>query len=224
MKLFINFTLLLILTSCIGKNDHDARSVNKNTENIKSSLENQTSDHIRETESIDLNKQAEEAKQFCINNKMNTDFTLLIDMSKHSGKARFYIYDFKLKSVIDSGLVSHGCCSNPWGADGTKTNPTFNNIPESHCSSLGKYKVGKRGWSNWGIHVNYKLHGMEKSNSKALSRQIVLHSWNDISETEVFPAGTPEGWGCPAVSNNFMTRLDKKLKTMDKPVLLWIYK
>jgi len=165
-----------------------------------------------------------EALQYCKQKGFNTEFCVLVDMSVHSGKNRLIIWQFKNDSIIKSGLCSHGCCDSEWGVDETKTNPTFNNIPESHCSSLGKFKIGKRGYSNWGINVNYKLHGLEETNSKAYSRLIVLHSWDEVMNYEVYPEGTAEGWGCPAVSNELLRFLDKKLKTNNKPTLLWIYK
>lgn len=166
---------------------------------------------------------AREAYQFCKKNNLNTELCLLVDMSIHSGKNRLFIYNFKTDSIIHKGLCSHGCCQNQWGEDDTKTTPKFSNINNSHCSSLGKYKIGKRGYSNWGIHVNYKLHGLDSSNNNAYSRVIVLHSWDMVSDNETFPKGTPEGWGCPAVSNTLMRTIDRLLKHNNKPVLLWIY-
>jgi len=154
---------------------------------------------------------------------MNTDFCILVDYSIHSGKKRLFVYDFKKDSIVLVGMVSHGCGDNPWGIDATKTNPTFSNVPESHQSSLGKYKIGKRGYSSWGINVNYKMHGLQKTNSNAYERVIVLHSWDMIPNEECYPNGTPEGWGCPAVSNEFMKSLDIKLKSAKKPVLMWCY-
>jgi hypothetical protein len=71
--------------------------------------------------------------------------------------------------------------------------------------------------------VNYKLHGLESSNSNAYDRLIVLHSWNDVPDSETYPNGTPEGWGCPAISNNLMKQVDSLLKLQSKPVLLWIF-
>jgi hypothetical protein len=67
------------------------------------------------------------------------------------------------------------------------------------------------------------MHGLEATNNNALSREIVLHGWDAISDHEIYPDGTPEGWGCPAVSNTFMTTLDRILKDRKKPVLLWIF-
>ncbi len=170
-----------------------------------------------------LKLKAQKAKEFIADNGYSANVCILVDMSIHSGKKRLFLYDLKKDSVLLSGLCSHGCCEHNWGSDQTKTNPKFNNIPDSHCSSLGKFKIGKRGYSQWGIHVNYKLHGLESTNSKAYKRYIVLHSWDMVPERELYPSGTPEGWGCPAVSNNTMRKLDEQLKKESKPVLLWIY-
>jgi hypothetical protein len=176
--------------------------------------------------SLDINRLKEKgaiAFEFCKNHKLDTTYCILIDMSIHSGKNRIVVWDFKSDQIMDQGLVSHGCCDLPWGGDLSRTNPEFKNIPDSHCSSLGKYSIGKRGYSQWGINVNYKLHGLESTNNLAYERIIVLHSWVAIPEEECFPNGTPEGWGCPAVSNEFMKRLDEKLKHKSKDVLLWIF-
>jgi len=173
-----------------------------------------------------LNKlkiKAKEAYSFCKKKKYNTNFCMLADMSIHSGKKRFFIWSFTKDTIIDAGLVSHGCGEATWSLDETKEAPVFSNTHGSYCSSLGKYKIGKRGWSNWGIHVNYQLHGLEKTNSNALDRLILMHSWELIPDKELYPYGTPEGWGCPAVSNRLMRVIDKKLKASRKPVLLWMY-
>ena len=185
-----------------------------------SCLENEPTETRIEQHKTDKSK---EALTFCEAQNMNTDFCVLIDMSIHSGKQRLFLYDFKNKAITDSALVSHGCGKNPWGQDASKTNPTFSNINGSHQSSIGKFKIGKRGYSNWGIHVNYKLHGLDSTNNNAYKRLIVLHSWEEVSDKAVYPNGTPEGWGCPALSNAFMKKLDKKLQATETPVLMWVY-
>lgn len=171
-----------------------------------------------------LQQKAKEALDFCTKNKYNTDFCILIDMSIHSGKNRFFVYDFNSQKVIKEMLVSHGCGQNPWYADFSKENPKFSNQDGSHLSSLGKYKIGKRGYSNWGINVNYQMFGLDATNSNAFKRQIVLHGWEAVSDQEIYPAGTPEGWGCPAISNNSMRYVDEMLKKTDKAVLMWMFK
>lgn len=170
-----------------------------------------------------IKKHAQAARLFCQQNGLDRKLCILADMQVHSGKRRMVVWDFTKDTVIASGLVSHGCSDNPWGKDGSKEKPAFSNAFDSHCSSLGKYKLGERGYSSWGIHVKYLMHGLEATNNNALKREIVLHGWDAIPNHEVYPDGTPEGWGCPAVSNAFMKQLDELLQQRHKPVLLWIY-
>ena len=154
---------------------------------------------------------------------MNTDVAILIDMKIPSGLKRFVVWDYKRDTVIMSGLVTHGCGIKKWASDQTSEAPVFSNVIDSHCSSLGKYKIGARGYSTFGIHINYLLYGLEKTNNNALARTVVLHSWDAVPDKETYHAGIAESWGCPAVSNDFMIEVDNVLKTKTKPVLLWIY-
>ena len=160
-----------------------------------------------------------EAISYCKAKGFNVDYYFLIDMSIHPGKNRFFVYDFKQKRIIDENLVTHGSCEdNPEQWEKAK----FDSRNDSHCSMKGKYKIGERAYSKWGIHVKYVLHGLEKTNANAEERVVVLHSWEAVSNKEVYPKVSPLSWGCPAVSNEFMQQLDNKLKTTKKPVLLWI--
>jgi hypothetical protein len=172
---------------------------------------------------VALLKRVGEANEFCLKSKYNDSICFLINMSVHSGKDRFYVWDFKSNKAVDSGLVTHGCGRGSWGLGNHATDPPFSNDYDSHCSSPGKYKVGARDYSQWGIHVKYLLHGLDSTNSNALGRYIVLHSWDAIQTEPIYPALSPESWGCPAVSNAFMERLDEKLKSCRQPVLLWIF-
>lgn len=163
-----------------------------------------------------------EALAFCKANQFNQDFYFLIDMSIHSGKNRFFVYDFKTKNIVDKNIVTHGTC------DVFEDNPEkykkakFSNKPDSHCSMSGKFKIGKRDYSSWGINIKYWLHGLENTNNNAIKRVVVLHSWTAVSNEEIYPRYAPLSWGCPAVSDEFMNVLDEKLKKVEKPVLLWI--
>jgi hypothetical protein len=176
--------------------------------------------------SVDLDKtrqKAQEAFRFCQQNRYNSDFCVLIDFSLHSGVKRLFIWNFQHDSIAGSFMVSHGCGDNPWGFDRSRENPLFSNRAESHCSSLGKYRIGEKGGSSFGIGIKYLLHGLEPSNNNALTRAIVLHSWDWVTDEERYPRGTSEGWGCPAVSNDAMRKLDMMLEKTYKPVLMWIY-
>ena len=163
-----------------------------------------------------------EALTFVQNKNMNSDFYYLLDLSIHSGKNRFFVYDFKTKKIIDSALVTHGSCDVFSENKSKYEKAIFSNDENSHCSSKGKYKIGVRDKSSWGIGIKYWLHGLESSNSNAVKRVVVLHSWSAVSNEEIFPNHSPLSWGCPAVSDEFMTKIDTKLKTVQKPVLMWI--
>jgi len=161
-----------------------------------------------------------EAYTYCKKQKLDTGIAFFVDMSIHSGKNRFFIYDFQQKKITQSSLCCHGM-----GKESTCEQPVFSNVSGSNCTSLGKYKTGIRSYSNWGINIHYKLHGLESTNSNAFQRIVVLHSYDLIEENEIYPEHLPMGWsqGCPVVSNNLMTSVDQLLKTKKKPVLLWIY-
>lgn len=175
-----------------------------------------------ETPTKDYKSNNSEALEYCKKNGFNEEYYFLLDLSIHPGKNRFFVYDFKENKISDKNLVTHGSC------DQFEENPDkwekakFSNKTDSHCSMKGKYKIGKRDYSSWGINIKYWLHGLEKTNENAVKRVVVLHSWNAVSNEEIYPKVSPLSWGCPAVSDAFMRKLDAKLKQTKKPVLLWI--
>lgn len=186
----------------------------------------QAETEIKELPNIDMTlteSKAVNALKYCKTRNYNTKFCVLIDMSIHSGLKRFFVWDFNKQKVMHSFLVGHGCGNNPWNNDYSKENPKFSNIDGSHLSSLGKYKIGDRAGSDWGVKIKYFLHGLENTNSNAYSRTIVFHSWDAITDDEVYPDGTAEGWGCPTISNNSFRLIDPMLTASSKPVLMWIY-
>lgn len=189
----------------------------------KSEIKVKAESTVENKKSIDYTSYFNEAQHYCEENNLNQELFFLIDLGVHSGLKRFFIYDLKDKKLLKSFLVSHGCGSSAWGATYTKENAEISNEVDSHCSSIGKYIVLNRGVSQWGIKVNYLLNGKEETNSNAIKRAIVLHSWEEVLNDEVYPNGTPEGWGCPAVSNESMIEIDSILQK-NKKVLFWIIK
>jgi hypothetical protein len=168
-------------------------------------------------------RKAEDALQFARSHGLSTQYVILIDMSLHSGVRRFFLWSFAEKRVEHAALVSHGCCDKPWGAAESRARPGFSNAVGSHCTALGKYRIGARQHTSWGIGVKYELHGLEASNDNALARYVVLHGWDAVPDDEVYPDGTPEGWGCPTLSNASMRFVDSIVQQSARPVLLWIY-
>ena len=165
---------------------------------------------------------AEEAEAYCKEHKMNTEVCFLIDMSIHSGKHRLFVWDFKKQEILFSGLCCHGV-----GGKSTQKKPEFSNVSGSNCTSIGKYKLGIRSYSNWGINIHYKMHGLEETNDNAYKRIVVFHSHTPVPEREIYPIHLPLGWsqGCPVVSNNTMRQVDELLQKIGtkEPALMWIY-
>ena len=162
------------------------------------------------------------AKQYVHQKPIRQDYFLLFDLRIHSGKKRLFLVDLQTGEAVDSFMVAHGAGKNPWGRDFSKDQPQTSNTVNSHLTSVGKYLVGNRDYSSWGIHVKYWLYGQDSSNSNAVKRVVVLHSWDYTPDEEVYPDGTPESWGCPAVSDLTMKKLDELLGSSNKKMLLWI--
>lgn len=163
-----------------------------------------------------------EALTFCKNKDFGQDYYFLVDMSIHSGRNRFFVYDFKQEKVTEQNIVTHGSCDQFEDNDTKYEAAKFSNRNDSHCSSKGKYRIGRRDYSSWGINIKYWLHGLEETNDNAVDRVVVLHSWSAVPNREIYPQYSPLSWGCPAVSDNFMKKLDEKLQKANKPILLWI--
>ncbi len=174
----------------------------------------------KETAEQRLRAKADSALVYCREHRMNTQFCVLVDMAEHAGRYRFWVWDFDKGEATVSSLCCHG-----YGGGSTIAQPVFSNVPGSYCTSLGKYRIGARAYSQWGIHVHYKLHGLEATNDNAYKRIIVLHSYTPMPTEEVWPRYLPMGWslGCPVVSDEAMTALDGLLGSASPPVLLWIY-
>lgn len=185
---------------------------------------NQTEHRYAEDESqIAFNRlksKADSALAYCKSKGFNTEYCYLIDFSIHSGKKRFFVWDFAKDTIRYSGLCCHG-----YGMESTQAKPVFSNVEGSYCSSLGKYKIGSRAYSSWGINVHYKMHGLDRTNSNAFKRWIVLHSHTPVADHDIHPKHLPLGWsqGCPVVSNEMMRKVDEMLRVSKKPVLMWIY-
>ena len=162
-----------------------------------------------------LNKKSTQARDYINEHGFDGEHCFLVDMRIPSGKNRFFVYNLNKDSVEMAGLVAHGS-----GITNSDT-PVFSNTPNSYCTSLGKYKIGKSYNGKFGLA--YKLYGLDKTNSKAFDRFVVLHAHACVPNDEVAPLPICESWGCPTVSPAFLTRLQSYLDETTKPVMLWIY-
>lgn len=163
-----------------------------------------------------LKIKAKELKLFAKKNNYETSIYFLVDMSMHSGKYRFYIYDAVQDSIKAAGLVAHGSCNTKYLADAK-----FDNTVGCGCSAVGKYRVSYAYKGQFG--TAYKLIGLDKTNNNAFERNIVLHAWDHPGDEEVYPRTICNSLGCPMVSYAFLNKLNIEIKKAKRPVLLWMF-
>jgi hypothetical protein len=162
-----------------------------------------------------LRTKASAAKEFVSKNGYNENIVFLIDMSLPSGQNRFFIYDLKKDSLRNKGLVTHGRCNLEW-LEGRK----YGNTVGCGCTSLGKYKIGYSYNGTFGLA--FKLYGLEKTNSNAFARFVVLHGHDCVPDSEITD-DICQSDGCPTVAPGYLQQLKPIIKESKKPVLLWIF-
>ncbi|RYY43106.1 MAG: hypothetical protein EOO06_20200 [Chitinophagaceae bacterium] len=165
-----------------------------------------------------LKEQGQAIAAYAKANNYNTERVFLMDMTLPSGKNRFFVYNIKKAEVEAASLVTHGFGSNKYENDDPLE---FSNVPDSKKTSLGRYKIGKSYFGQFGLA--YRLYGLDSTNDKAFQRDIVLHAHKRVPEKETFPDYIIVSSGCPTVSPAFLTKLDNYIKSSAKPILLWIY-
>lgn len=151
-----------------------------------------------------------------VDHKYNQKIAFLIDMKVPSGKNRFFVYDLEKNQIIDQGLVAHGSGSET----GIKGMLRFSNLPNSNCTALGRYAVGKTYRGIFG--KAYRLAGLEESNNNALKRAIVLHSYSAVplEEQDYYISNSH---GCPMVNEQFFKRIEKIIDNSKSNILMDIY-
>ncbi|PIF30128.1 L,D-transpeptidase-like protein [Flavobacterium sp. 9] len=155
-------------------------------------------------------------KKLIKNTHYNNKLCFLIDMRIESGKNRLFIYDFKSDKIIDEGLVAHGLGSET----GITGKLKFSNTDNSLCTSLGKYSIGNSYYGKFG--KAYKLYGLNKTNSNAYNRNIVLHKYYDVPYKEQ-EKNICNSYGCPMVNEIFYKRIEKIIDNSEKKIVMDIY-
>jgi len=163
-----------------------------------------------------INILTKKINNYAIQNDLSTEYCFLVDMSLPSGRNRFFIYDLKKNTIINSGLVSHGSCNETFLA-----RPRFSNTSSSGCSSLGKYKVGEFYKGKYG--KSFRLYGLDDCNSNAYKRAVVIHGYDCVPDKEIYPRVLCNSFGCVMVSYNFFDKISRLIGKTEKPIVLWIY-
>lgn len=145
------------------------------------------------------------------NRIQNKNYITLIDFSLHSTQPRLFMVNMRTGSVR-SYLVAVGQGSDP---DGDGNADRFSNVVDSHMSSLGFYLTDDV--YTGGNGRSLRLHGLNRSNSNAYQRLIVIHGADYVSESR----GTAgRSHGCPAVDRGV---IDLLINNLHGGSLLYIY-
>lgn len=157
-----------------------------------------------------------QARKFAREKNFDTNYCLLVNMGIPSGLNRFFLYDLRKDTTRLQGLVTHG-----QGGGSFYDPPVFSNGIGSYCTSPGRYRVGQKYYGQFGLA--YKLYGLDKTNSNAYARAVVLHAHECVPETESGEL-ICRSQGCPTVAPGFLKQLEPVIDAAKKPLLLWIYK
>lgn len=157
-----------------------------------------------------------ELKTFIKGKNYNQDIAVFINYKIKSGKYRYFVYDFKNDKILQSAIVSHGSGSDTdiYG------NLKFSNTENSYRSSLGKFEIKESYSGKFG--KSYRLDGLDKTNSNARSRAIVLHSLGCVSDLE---SNQPAclSLGCPMLSPKSFKETAKYIDISDKTMILYAF-
>ena len=179
----------------------------------------------------DLDERAEEALEYCNKNGYSTEYCLLVDYGRHSGRVRFFLWDFEKEEPVLKSLCAHG-----YGKGSTARKPVFSNEPGSFCSSLGHYKVGReKAMSKPKGRKALVLYGKDKTNNNALQRGILIHPVS-LPNFSIWPLMIPvkvhnvlghkirpKSEGCISIPFRKYEKVSEIVKSSSKPLMLWVY-
>lgn len=103
------------------------------------------------------------------NKLWRTDIAGIADFARASTLPRFHFVNLEA-GRIDSFRVTHGRGSDP---DHSGFLHSFSNVPGSEATSRGSYLTCE--WYNGKYGTSIRLEGMDRDNSNALQRAIVMH-------------------------------------------------
>ena len=157
-----------------------------------------------------------EIKNFVKDTKYNQDLVIFINFRIPSNKFRFFIYDLKNDKILEKAIVAHGSGSVVKGSNDL----VFSNVENSYQSSLGKYQIGSSYVGAFG--KSYRLIGLDKTNSNASKRAIIIHPYYCISDVETQNLACLS-LGCPMLSPNFFKVAEKYIDASKKPIILYAF-
>lgn len=162
-----------------------------------------------------VKERASRLREFCRQEGYNTRIALFVDLSRHSGRRRFVVWDFESQRPILCCPVSHGS-----GSKVSRVRSAYarlSNDDGSHLSSIGRALVAERYEGRYG--VAYRLDGLDATNSNLRPRCVVLHGWEHTTSYPIWPRATVGSFGCPVLSRRRMAEVDALLRGEESVIL-----
>lgn len=143
----------------------------------------------------------------------NPTYVAIVNFGLPSSQRRFFLIN------LQTGEVNKYYSSHGLGSGNSDVATKFSNTKDSKQTSLGMYLTGGIYQGHYGNTL--RMYGLEKSNSEAYNRDIVLHgAWyvgEDFMNSINQKTGEKYGrigvsWGCPAVSLSIAEKIIPILK------------
>lgn len=169
-----------------------------------------------------------EALDFCKANNYNTKVCILVNFGEKSSTNRLKVVNLDTNEILYSCKVAHGNTSFE------KTEATindFSNVENSNKSSLGKYKIGRERYiRSIDKLINcedlkipcFELHGLDKSNSNAFKRGILIHPM-PITELPIPITGNFWSRGCFSVPIKSYKIISNYINNSKTSILLYAF-
>lgn len=157
-----------------------------------------------------------ELRTFLKGKNYNQDIAVFINFKIRSGKYRYFIYDLKNNKIQQQAIVSHGLGSVIKNSDALN----FSNIEGSYQSSLGKFEIKESYTGKFG--KSYRLNGLDSTNSNAMQRAIVIHSYGCIPDKESQTQACLS-LGCPMLSSNALQQTARYIDSSKQTVILYAF-
>ena len=124
---------------------------------------------------------------------------IVMDASQHINEDRLYIY--KINDKKEAELVIRTKTAHGIGSDKDRDGyiDRFSNKYNTYANSEGVYKIAEKYRGSWS--PAYRLDGLDKTNSNARGRAIVLHEADYVTKTR---AGYSQG--CIVVYRGFVKK------------------
>lgn len=203
--LFFNVSYVLSEKVTVIKEKSENTSTNHNISTIK---------NVYDSLHLDIKGLSEEAYQYAIRGLRevkaegmlkNDSIITIVDFDQPSYQKRMYVIDIKNYKMLFNTWTAHGRNT------GREMAINFSNNPQSYKSSLGLYITDDTYFGNNGYSL--RLIGLEKTNSNAASRAIVLHGAPYVSQATIDAMGyIGRSHGCPAVPRELTKPIIEKIK------------